>query len=147
MTDLNQLIPPGSDWVLKSVSDINDAGQIVGTGEAPNGETHGFLLTPIVVGIPDVKEKYLPERFGLSQNYPNPFNATTAISYSLSEPSDVTIEIYDILGRKIDILSPGQQQAGEHNVLWNADNQTSGVYFYRIQTGKYSETKKMVLLK
>jgi nitrous oxidase accessory protein NosD len=89
----------------------------------------------------------IPNRFALAQNYPNPFNASTVIRYSLPEPSDVIIEIYDILGRKVETLVQGEQQAGYHQVIWNAGKRSSGMYFYRIEAGEYTETRKMVLLK
>jgi probable HAF family extracellular repeat protein len=146
MTNLNQLIPPGSDWILESVSDINDAGQIVGTGEAPNGETHAFLLNPVTTDI-DESVNNIPKSILISQNYPNPFNAQTTIRYSLSETSNVSIEIYDILGRKLETLIQGERSFGEHQVIWNAKDASSGIYYYKIQAGDYSETKKMVLLR
>jgi hypothetical protein len=88
-----------------------------------------------------------PERFSLSQNYPNPFNASTAIRYNLTEPAKVTIGIYDILGRRVRTLVREKQQAGRHSIVWNADGFSSGMYFYRIQAGDYTKTKKMLLLK
>ena len=88
----------------------------------------------------------LPGAFSVS-NYPNPFNASTTIRYNLSEPSYVTIDIYDVLGRKVEMLVEQYQQAGCHKVSWNADDNTSGIYFYKIQAGNHSESKKMVLLK
>ncbi len=89
----------------------------------------------------------LPGEFSLVQNHPNPFNATTTIKYSLPEESNVTIEIYDILGRKIETLISGIQPAGWHSVVWNAENQPSGIYFYSIKAGEYAESKNCLLLK
>ena len=89
----------------------------------------------------------LPEHFKLHQNYPNPFNASTIICYSLPEPSAVTLDIYDILGRKVETLIDKPQPAGYHRVVWNADNFSSGVYFYKLSTGEFVKSKKMVLLK
>ena len=88
-----------------------------------------------------------PLAFRLAQNYPNSFNATTTIQYNLPEPSHVTIDIYDILGRKVETLVNAKQEAGCHQIIWNAKDASSGVYFYKIQAGDYAETKKMVLLK
>ena len=85
--------------------------------------------------------------FAISQNYPNPFNASTTIKYSLATPSNVAVEIFDLLGRKVTIFDEGQKSAGEHKLTWNAENQPSGVYFYKIQTEDYTETKRMMLLK
>jgi len=89
----------------------------------------------------------LPDEFSLLQNYPNPFNAQTVINYSLPEATHVTIEIFDLLGRKIETLVDSKHQAGYHQITWNAVDQTSGIYFYKIQTNDYSESKKMLLLK
>ncbi|MEE9552942.1 MAG: T9SS type A sorting domain-containing protein [candidate division Zixibacteria bacterium] len=97
--------------------------------------------------IEDTDIEILPTDFILSQNYPNPFNASTLIEYGLPNSSDVTIEIFDILGRKVETLIQGEQQAGYHQVTWDASEISSGMYFYRIQAGKYVETKKMLLLK
>jgi len=91
--------------------------------------------------------KLLPSGFSLSSNYPNPFNSSTTISYTLPHPADVTLDIYDILGRKIETLVNKQQPAGYHQVVWNADDFTSGVYFYKLATGDFAESKKMLLIK
>ena len=88
-----------------------------------------------------------PQDFFISQNYPNPFNAMTVISYNLPEPSTVVIEIYEILGRKVEMLVNEKQPAGYHHVIWDAIDRPSGIYFYRIQAGEYAETRKVVLLK
>lgn len=92
-------------------------------------------------------EDNLPVEFSLAQNYPNPFNASTTIKFSLPEAGDVSIQIYDILGRSIETLISGTQPAGTHSIVWHADNQPSGVYFYRIQAGNYSDQKSCLLLK
>ena len=97
-------------------------------------------------------ENALPQEFSLSQNYPNPFNATTSIEFSLNKADDVTLSIYDILGRKINTLHDGQLQAGTHNIIWNGANRTgepvsSGVYFYRLENSEGSQSKQMILLK
>lgn len=89
----------------------------------------------------------LPDQYSLEQNYPNPFNASTTINYSLPYPGNVKLDIYDILGRKVETLIEKQQQAGYHHVIWNAKDISTGMYFYKLQAGDYIETKKMVLLK
>ncbi len=93
------------------------------------------------------EDSALPMEFSLKQNYPNPFNASTTIKFSLPEASDVSIEIFDILGRHIQTLVSGNQSAGEHSIVWHADNQPSGVYFYRIQAGNFTDQKSCLLLK
>jgi len=116
----------------------------LGTDVADMGAYGGGLYYP--TGINDVFET-VPSRFGLSQNFPNPFNASTTISYNLKEPSYISIDVYDALGRNIETLFEGTQGRGEHSVTWNASNVSSGTYFYRIQEGSYFESRKMLLLK
>ena len=85
--------------------------------------------------------------YSLSNNYPNPFNPTTTIIYSIPKKNIVVIKVYDILGREIRILVNEEKPAGSYKLNWNAENLPSGVYFYRITTGNFFETKKMVLLR
>ncbi|MCG6915068.1 T9SS type A sorting domain-containing protein, partial [bacterium BMS3Abin03] len=89
----------------------------------------------------------IPNRFELYQNYPNPFNPSTTIKYDLPKQSRVKIEVYDILGRKVATLVDETKIAGSYQVIWNANRSASGVYFYRIETGNYCATKKLLLLK
>ena len=85
--------------------------------------------------------------FSLDQNYPNPFNPTTQIRYSIAKAGLVNIKVYDILGRQVAELINHNQGAGEYTVNFNASNLTSGVYIYKIQSGSFTATKKMMLLK
>jgi outer membrane protein assembly factor BamB len=80
-------------------------------------------------------------------NYPNPFNHHTIIRYYLSKPGIVTLDIYDILGRKIETLDYGSKPAGLNQAIWNAEKKSSGVYFYNLKTADFSETKKLMLIK
>ncbi len=90
---------------------------------------------------------YLPEEFELFQNYPNPFNPQTTISYFLSRPAPVKIDVCDILGRNVATLVEEDHSVGFHTVTWNADLYSSGVYFYQMSTDKFSVAKKAILLK
>jgi len=94
----------------------------------------------------------LPEKFALHQNYPNPFNPTTTISFTVtgveaSASRRTSLQIYDITGRLVGTLVDALLQPGTHSVLWDASQHTSGVYFYRLESGIFSETKKLILLK
>ena len=119
---------------------------------ACNDPNNSLNTIPVAVNVveptevSDTDEKP-PYHFSLNQCHPNPFNASTTIRYSLLEFSRVSIEIYDILGRKIETINEGEIPAGEYQIIWNAENKPSGVYFYRIQAGDFSETKRMVLLR
>jgi len=84
---------------------------------------------------------------GLANIYPNPFNPQTTISYEISQAGNVKVDIYNIKGQKIETLVNEQQTAGDHKLIWNATHQASGVYFLRLQTTGYSETRKMILMK
>jgi hypothetical protein len=89
----------------------------------------------------------LPSTFSLHANYPNPFNAQTIISYDLPKEANVKLEVYDLLGRKVATLTEGMQEAGTHQADWDGSGVSSGLYFYRLKTGDYSDIKKMTLLK
>ena len=89
----------------------------------------------------------LPGHFTLEQNYPNPFNPETVISFRLPERSDVTLEVYDLLGRRVATLVDDQFSAGTYQVNWDATEQASGVYIYRLESGGYAETRQMTLIK
>jgi len=85
--------------------------------------------------------------YNLSQNYPNPFNPSTNISFQLPFASKVTLKVYDLLGKEIATLIDGYKNAGIFEVNFNAGELSSGMYFYRLEAGNYSQTKKMILLK
>jgi len=89
----------------------------------------------------------LPGGYVLSQNYPNPFNPTTAISYQLSAKTFVSLRVFDVLGAEVAVLANELKEAGRHSVSLNAQDFASGVYFYRLQTDRVVETKKMILLR
>lgn len=100
-------------------------------------------------GVTGVEEKGVgqPLEFELSQNYPNPFNPSTEISYSVPQKSQVTLKVFNVLGMEVATLFSGIQDAGKHDVTFDAAKFSSGVYFYRLQAGNVSITKKMLLMK
>jgi hypothetical protein len=83
----------------------------------------------------------------LNQNYPNPFNPSTVITYSIPEASTVTLAVYNVLGKLITTLVNEKQEAGSYSVNFNAAELSNGIYFYRMQTGNFVRTNKMLLLK
>lgn len=104
----------------------------------------------VVTGVDGVPE--IPAEFGLSQNYPNPFNARTTIHFTLASPGEVTLSVYDLLGRRIKALQSGFLNAGAHGIVWDGANESgkivsSGIYFYRLESPEGSRTMRMVLLK
>jgi hypothetical protein len=111
------------------------------------GSGNGIELVKIL-NLTDVQEKKeIPTAFQLSQNYPNPFNPATSIEYSLPKSQRVTIKVYDIAGKAVALLEDRERPAGTYRVQFDASKLTSGVYFYKLVAGNYSETKKMLLLK
>jgi hypothetical protein len=95
----------------------------------------------------DEQDAHLPDVILLKQNYPNPFNASTTIEFSLSEEADVELTIYDLLGREVTVLEQGLKSAGDNEITFDAKGLSSGIYFYRLQAGELTETKRMLLLK
>lgn len=97
-------------------------------------------------GIAD-GNRQLPENYGLLQNYPNPFNAQTNISYNIPGNIHVTLEVFDLLGRKIQTLVDEFQTPGSYSVTWDGTNEASGIYLYTLRTGNYTQSNRMLLLK
>jgi hypothetical protein len=107
------------------------------------------VVLPTIPPIVSVKDEISlqPEEYNLYQNYPNPFNPTTIIRYSIINPDLVKIKIYDILGREVSTLVNEFKQVGNYDVQFDASGLASGIYLYRIESGSFVETKKMILLK
>jgi len=86
-------------------------------------------------------------KFVLAQNYPNPFNPSTVIAYSITTSSNVLIEVYSLLGKRITTLVNKYQNAGSYSVNFDAGGLSNGIYYYKLQAGSFTDTKKMLLLK
>ena len=98
--------------------------------------------------VTDIEDEIeLPVSYSLSQNYPNPFNPVTNISFSIPQRVNVELVIYNTLGEKVSTLMNEVKDAGSYKIAFNASNLPSGVYFYRIATGEFNQTKKLILLK
>ncbi len=92
-------------------------------------------------------EVSLPLEYSLEQNYPNPFNPTTTIRYAIPQDNYVSIKLYDVLGNEVMTLVNEQKQAGRYEMLFNASGIASGVYYYQITSGSFTQTRKLVLMK
>lgn len=103
------------------------------------------LITNII-GIKIISSE-VPEQFVLHQNFPNPFNPATKIRFDVPKAENVSIKIYDMLGKEIETLVNQNLQPGIYETDWDATKVSSGIYYYRIITEKYTETRKMVLIK
>jgi hypothetical protein len=112
-----------------------------------------FTIKAETTGVREEKKSdNLPENFVLYQNYPNPFNPSTKIEFSLSERAQVKLEIYDITGRRVKKLLDEALPSGFWSVVWEGEDDSgvevaSGVYFYRLKTFQYTQTKKMVMIR
>ena len=95
----------------------------------------------------EIEEVSQPQKFELAQNYPNPFNPSTNINFSLPSSREVSLKVYDMMGREVAILVNGRMNAGEHTVQFNANGLASGVYIYRITAGSFTQSKRMLLIK
>jgi hypothetical protein len=100
-----------------------------------------------MIEIVDNHPLHIPAEYLISQNYPNPFNPGTRIDYSIPRQSHVTLKIFDILGREVATLADESQEAGDKSIAFDGATLPSGVYFYRIVAGNFTETKKMILAK
>jgi hypothetical protein len=141
----------GESWELQN-SGLPDNIQYVSLTSNPNtGQmfvttSNGiYRSTDQAIYVEEPEE--IPTAYSLSQNYPNPFNPTTKIQYSLPEESRVQLPVYNSLGQEVMQLVNETQSAGKYIVDFNAQNLPSGIYFYRLQTNKFVDTKKMLLVK
>jgi len=128
---------------LYSIHLINESrGWIVGD--------KGLILSTdnggIVSVYSDLNNEFI-EDFELKQNYPNPFNPSTSLQYAIGSRQFVTLKVYDLLGREVATLVNEEKPAGEYEVEFNGSTLPSGIYFYQLKAGTFSETKKMILLK
>ncbi len=135
--------PTGVVRVMFEASDLGE-GSVV---EAGIDAFRVDRLSCQVTSADDEPDANLPDDFALLGSYPNPFNARAIISYALPRVSDVTIEIYDLLGRRVETLVDGKKQPGYHQVAWDAGSYSSGIYFYKLQADDFSDIQKMSLLK
>ena len=138
--DWTQISNGTTNWLNSIITLSNGSGWIVGDD--------GVILfnqqIPISIEIINTQT---PNEYKLTQNYPNPFNPTTNIEYSIPTSGIVTITVHNILGQEVANLVNEFQQAGTYRITWNGSNLSSGIYFYRIQTEQYIESRKMLLLK
>jgi photosystem II stability/assembly factor-like uncharacterized protein len=132
---------------ILSLAVVGDQYIFAGTS---GGDSNGVWRRPfseIITSVEHNTLKGLPSIYSLKQNYPNPFNPSTTISYSVPQSSQVQIIVYDMLGNEIETLVNGEKLAGTYEVTWYVETLPSGVYFYQLKTGSFTETKKMILLR
>lgn len=161
ITNLSSHLPAG--WIMTSAQLNEDTHRILLAGSSPldadtllslslNSVSAGLqasyqLNEEAFIPLQATDPVQTPSSYALLQNYPNPFNPSTTIQYSLPEETQVTIAIYNLLGREIKRLVDAYQPAGTHTVSFDATNLASGTYLYRIETPNYSSTRQMLLIK
>jgi hypothetical protein len=142
----------GTSWtaVNTGLTDIYVCALAVsGTNLFAGTAADGVWRRPLLEMITSVEglSTDLPTHFSLDQNYPNPFNPSTTVSFSLPSKSFVSLKVFAALGREVSILVSEELPAGKYARQWNAMGLPSGVYFYRIVAGSWTETKKLLLLR
>jgi hypothetical protein len=120
-------------------------GQVVGQNSLSNDTR--WLYDSFTWTVPGVEDGIVANSFTLEQNYPNPFNPSTKINYTLAERSAVTLKVYDVLGNEVANLVNTTQEAGKHSVTFDAGNLASGLYIYTLNSGNFTSSRKMMLLK
>ena len=139
----------GTAFQGRSVDISTNGNTAIVGGPYDNGQIGAaWIFFNPLVGIQPISN-ILPKSFSLSQNYPNPFNPSTKIKFSIpgSSVAQTFLSVYDILGKEITTLVNEQLKPGSYEVEWNAANYPSGVYYYKLTSGDFTETKKMVLIK
>jgi len=107
----------------------------------------GLALSPDSLTNVNENSKNIPVDFALYQNYPNPFNPKTIISYQLAANCNITLKVFDIIGKEVRTLVNEEKQKGSYKVEFDGSNLTSGIYFFRLKAGNFISTRKMTLLK
>lgn len=140
-----------TDTVITAIA-TDSSNVYIGTGAIMNLRNstngHGVWRRPLSEITSVAKQSSsLPKGYSLAQNYPNPFNPSTTISFTLPSRSFVSLKIFDVLGREVATIIFEEMAPGSYSQTWDAARLSSGIYFYRLQTGAYAQTKKLTLLK
>jgi Secretion system C-terminal sorting domain len=128
-----------------SLFSLSDGAHTIGlSGSDVNVDWFQVLQRTVITGV---EGENIPEGYALEQNYPNPFNPSTTINFKIAKASDVKLTVYNILGQRVSTLVNTYLTAGSHTLQFNANNLSTGIYFYSIEAGDFISHKKMILLK
>jgi hypothetical protein len=139
-------LPTGTQKIIVNRLGYSSDSVDVSLTPTSNIDSINFILNKIYIGIKQIGST-VPSEYKLYQNYPNPFNPSTNIRYQITNSKFVTLKVFNILGKEIATLVNEKQSAGTYEVTFDGGSLPSGIYFYRLQTGDFSEVKKMVLIK
>jgi hypothetical protein len=144
----SQFTPTANQWAkrLYAVPTGTNKVQFLGKSQFGNNLFIDSICT-ITFGSVNQNGNEIPSVYSLSQNYPNPFNPVTVISFGLPKAGITKLVIYDVLGRVIKSLVNEHRDAGSYNVDFDASNIASGIYFYRLESGSFTDVKKMMVVK
>jgi hypothetical protein len=147
----------GTEWQQVTFEFTTPVGAISGRAPIHFGETANQPFLPVGYYVDDLEittepvgvndKNGIPYKFSLKQNYPNPFNPITTIVFTLPERSDIRLVLVNILGNVVKEIASGNYGAGEHRIKLDASGLSSGIYFYRLEAGSFSSTKKLILMK
>jgi hypothetical protein len=126
---------------------VSDASTAAASGVVLRADALKCSLRQEVTSVEKKQSEGLPDTFVLRQNHPNPFNPSTQIEYAVPTAGNVSLRVYDMLGREVAVLVDGMVEAGWYSVNFNAQSLSSGVYLYRLESGGFAQTLKMVILK
>ena len=140
--DFNDGLPDGVQGMDLNICRVNDVIRVMTHG---NGAFERKLLSTIVTN--SVTDPVIFGSYSLEQNYPNPFNPITTIGFKVPKPGFTTLKVFDVIGNHVTTLVQKDLPAGEFTFNFDASDLTSGTYLYRLESGRYSETRKMILLK
>jgi photosystem II stability/assembly factor-like uncharacterized protein len=143
----------GTSWAPMTTAQINIfhfdfirvGTTVTGFAVSPAGTVYK-LSEPVVTSVSS-ENNSIPSEYKIEQNYPNPFNPSTIIKYSVPKTSFVTVKVYDVTGKLVESLLSENKNAGNYEINFNGAKYSSGVYYYTMQAGNYTETKKMILVK
>ncbi|TES93079.1 MAG: T9SS type A sorting domain-containing protein [Candidatus Cloacimonadota bacterium] len=146
--DNSQLLMAEYNWWGHSSGPYHTGLNPSGLGDSTNMWVDPVpFLTDSLLGITEVVKRQKPSVSMVKQNYPNPFKRETIIRYHCSEPSKITIKVYNLLGQEVAILVDRVENAGEHIVKWDASELSNGIYFYKVTIGNFTETRKCMVVK
>jgi photosystem II stability/assembly factor-like uncharacterized protein len=135
------------DIISLATVDFNTGLAVVRNTTLDGGTSSSVFVVSTEPLAVDDNNNIIPTEYSLEQNFPNPFNPSTTIQFSIPEQSFVTLEIFNALGEKITTLVSKEFNAGNHKYEWNPETQPGGIYFYKLQAGNFTVTKKMILIK